>query len=223
MLTSSSNRGSYIDNDTNIPNAMGLVIEMQFAVDVLDKIDDRGIPSPSPLEQDELRLSARSTTCLSPAHSEEEEAAFIWFGIICYLPTQCEYYKNQIVCRRISDSGWSSSAAWDCSQFGRDGSWCQYGLYSDESQNSKIISVAAGDLVDCDNDFTTDLWLTATERSDGSGQESQDEDCDTQMSYHEKQDSESINSEEARDTGVPTPMKDWIWVNSRMWTQRGVK
>ena len=71
----------------------GVPVEIQFALDVLDEIESRGIPAPAPLEQ---RFSARSTSCLSPAHSEEEEAAFSWFGIICYLPTQEERKRKWI-------------------------------------------------------------------------------------------------------------------------------
>ena len=68
-------------------------LQIQFALGVLEEIERRGIPAPSPLEQ---RFTARSTSALSPAQSEEEEAAFSWFGIICYLPTPSQRKRTWI-------------------------------------------------------------------------------------------------------------------------------
>lgn len=71
----------------------GVPLEIQFALDVLEEIEKRRIPAASPLEQ---RFTARSTSALSPAQSEEEEAAFSWFGIICYLPTPSQRKRTWI-------------------------------------------------------------------------------------------------------------------------------
>lgn len=58
--------------------------DLEFVENLLKKIDEADIPAPAPIEQ---RWCARSTSAMSPAHSEDPNEIFSWVGVILYLPT----------------------------------------------------------------------------------------------------------------------------------------
>jgi L-galactono-1,4-lactone dehydrogenase len=57
--------------------------DIELVKKILRKIEELGIAAPSPIEQ---RWTARSTSKLSPAHSDAPDDVFSWIGIIMYLP-----------------------------------------------------------------------------------------------------------------------------------------
>jgi len=57
--------------------------DVDYVLDLLQRIEDENIPAPAPIEQ---RWSAPSTSVLSPSHStNQEDDYFSWIGIIMYL------------------------------------------------------------------------------------------------------------------------------------------
>ena len=61
--------------------------EIQFIEELMELIESSDIPAPSPIEQ---RFSARSSSLMSPAYSDDESDAFCWVGIIIYLPDELQ-------------------------------------------------------------------------------------------------------------------------------------
>ncbi|CAG9464777.1 unnamed protein product [Pedinophyceae sp. YPF-701] len=58
--------------------------DIAYMEELLDEIERRQVPAPAPIEQ---RWSARSSSLMSPAHSENPDTVFSWIGVIMYLPT----------------------------------------------------------------------------------------------------------------------------------------
>ena len=58
------------------------LVDIDFMIKLLDKIEAQGIAAPCPIEQ---RWTARSSSFMSPAYSENPDAIFSWVGIIMYL------------------------------------------------------------------------------------------------------------------------------------------
>jgi L-galactono-1,4-lactone dehydrogenase len=68
--------------------------DIEFIQKLLILSEKYGIPCPSPIEQ---RWSARSTSPLSPAYSNDPDDVFTWVGIIMYLPpNQSKEERNKI-------------------------------------------------------------------------------------------------------------------------------
>merc|ERR1712087_673924 len=59
--------------------------DLQYMAELLALIERRGLPAPSPIEQ---RWTLRSSSPMSPAHSEREDDLHSWVGIIMYLPEE---------------------------------------------------------------------------------------------------------------------------------------
>ena len=58
--------------------------DIDYMLELLDRIETKRIAAPCPIEQ---RWTARSSSPMSPAYSEDPDALFSWVGVIMYLTT----------------------------------------------------------------------------------------------------------------------------------------
>eukprot|EP01083_Nonionella_stella_P088347 246155_1 len=94
-------------------------IEIQFALDVLQKIKENNIPAPIPLEH---RFTAPSSSYLSPAYSSNSDDLFSWLGIIFYIPTQSKQ-KRQWIANEFKE--YSRILNQVCDEYGAIGHWAK--------------------------------------------------------------------------------------------------